>query len=305
VSALLSEVESELRPPLSSVESALSMLASGIVGELDPRAKCLVASARDDLERLTRVLDEVSDLRRAQTGTLRFALARRDVADLVREATGRVDERARAGGVRVRAVLSEGLTANADRGRAVAALARMLATAVSAARADTEVTVSARQIGTTVRIAVAPCGPSSEGLDSDIVRALIDGQRGTLGRQDDCAWIELPRPEEPSDADGDVEALIAAAIADVTEDLRSALPTLLGDLRARILQARTAGHVELLASARTIVHRLRGTAGTCGLSHLSVAAGTVEDLLRPAAAPPAWDEVDAAVTALAGVAAEC
>ena len=64
------------------------------------------------------------------------------------------------------------------------------------------------------------------------------------------------------------------------------VPIRLRTLASAIHAWRRAPHdAELLAHARTLAHRLRGTAGSYGLREVSAAVGTVEDWLRLAGEP--------------------
>lgn len=65
---LVSVVGHELRTPLTSIRGSLGLLEAGIAGELPQEAADMVAIARQNTERLSRLVDETLDLERLQAG---------------------------------------------------------------------------------------------------------------------------------------------------------------------------------------------------------------------------------------------
>ncbi|MDA0180457.1 ATP-binding protein [Solirubrobacter phytolaccae] len=65
---LVSIVGHELRTPLTSIRGSLGLLEAGIAGELPAEAADMVAIARQNTERLSRLVDETLDLERLQAG---------------------------------------------------------------------------------------------------------------------------------------------------------------------------------------------------------------------------------------------
>jgi HPt (histidine-containing phosphotransfer) domain-containing protein len=61
--------------------------------------------------------------------------------------------------------------------------------------------------------------------------------------------------------------------------------------RALRASRRAPGDAELRERARSLAHRLRGTAGSYGLPAVGAAAGRIEDALARAS----WDEIEAAL----------
>ncbi len=61
---LVSVVGHELRTPLTSIRGSLGLLEAGVAGELPPEAREMVAIARENTERLARLVDDTLDLER-------------------------------------------------------------------------------------------------------------------------------------------------------------------------------------------------------------------------------------------------
>ena len=65
---LVATVSHELKSPLTGVRMALHLLLEGSLGPLTPRQQDMVASARDDAERLLRILNDLLDRARLDEG---------------------------------------------------------------------------------------------------------------------------------------------------------------------------------------------------------------------------------------------
>lgn len=81
----------------------------------------------------------------------------------------------------------------------------------------------------------------------------------------------------------DREAAIRAALAELRAEYRELVPAQLRELEDCIAQARRGeGGAAALALARTLAHRVRGTAGSYGWPAVGEAAGRIEDALEAA-----------------------
>lgn len=67
----VSVVSHELRTPLTSVHGSLKLLTTGALGQLDTQGQELLSIALQNTQRLTRLLNDVLDLERIQSGHLR------------------------------------------------------------------------------------------------------------------------------------------------------------------------------------------------------------------------------------------
>lgn len=72
---LISTVAHELRTPLTSIRGALGLLNGNVAGELPPRAASLVGVALCNCERLTRLVNDILELERIQSGQIELHLA--------------------------------------------------------------------------------------------------------------------------------------------------------------------------------------------------------------------------------------
>ena len=84
--AFVSTVSHELRTPLTSIRGSLGLIAGGAVGELPERARRLVELATNNCERLTRLINDILDFEKVESGRMEFAVEARPVAALLEQA---------------------------------------------------------------------------------------------------------------------------------------------------------------------------------------------------------------------------
>jgi signal transduction histidine kinase/DNA-binding response OmpR family regulator len=75
----VSTVSHELRTPLTSITGSLGLLAGGAAGELPPRAARLVEIAHKNVDRLSRLVNDLLDIDRIESGQLEFRRERIDL----------------------------------------------------------------------------------------------------------------------------------------------------------------------------------------------------------------------------------
>ena len=80
----LSVVSHELRTPLTSIRGSLGLISSGALVELTPQAERMVSIAVESSDRLTRLINDILDIERIQSGKLPMSLGPRSAADLLR-----------------------------------------------------------------------------------------------------------------------------------------------------------------------------------------------------------------------------
>jgi signal transduction histidine kinase len=72
----ISTVSHELRTPLTSIRGALGLLTSGMLGDIDPKAQNLLRIASSNTERLIRLINDILDLERMESGRAPLKLRR-------------------------------------------------------------------------------------------------------------------------------------------------------------------------------------------------------------------------------------
>ncbi len=194
--ALLRSVSHDLRSPLTAIRTAAAGLSSPSLDTGD-RAE-LVAVVESEAERLTRLVDNLLDLSRVQSGQLEPRLDWTSAEELVEAAVA--SAQAPEGGFAVR--LEDGLPMfEADAAQIERALANVLENSSRFAGAD-PVTVSAKRAGEAIVLRVSDRGPGiareelerifepfhsgtsgGTGLGLAIARGFVEANGGTLRAQ--------------------------------------------------------------------------------------------------------------------------
>lgn len=83
----ISTVSHELRTPLTSIRGALGLLSAGLMGSMDSKAQNLLRIALTNTDRLIRLINDILDLERMQSGRSALHIRRCSLRELVQQAT--------------------------------------------------------------------------------------------------------------------------------------------------------------------------------------------------------------------------
>ncbi len=97
----ISTVSHELRTPLTSIRGALGLLSSGILGEVNEKATNLLRIALTNSDRLVRLINDILDLERIQSGREPLAFRGVQLAEVVSQAIEDMQPMADAAGVQL------------------------------------------------------------------------------------------------------------------------------------------------------------------------------------------------------------
>ena len=78
-SEFVSTISHELRTPLTSIAGSLTLISGGAAGEVPPKIARLVGIARQNSERLIRLINDILDLEKAEAGKLEFQFSVRSL----------------------------------------------------------------------------------------------------------------------------------------------------------------------------------------------------------------------------------
>ncbi len=145
----VSVVSHELRTPLTSIRGALGLLTSGLVGELPERGQRMLEIATNNTERLVRLLNDILDIERMQSGKVTMQQRVCDAATLMTQATDEMHALADKAGVAL-SVSPQSARLWADPDRVIQTLTNLLSNAIKFSPE-----------GSTVWLTVAPQGPEA------------------------------------------------------------------------------------------------------------------------------------------------
>ncbi len=112
----ISTVSHELRTPLTSIRGALGLLSSGILGQISDKAANLLRIALTNSDRLVRLINDILDLERIQSGREPLAFRPVQLGDVVHQAIEGMQPVADAGGVQlIHDTVQAEVEADADR----------------------------------------------------------------------------------------------------------------------------------------------------------------------------------------------
>jgi signal transduction histidine kinase len=235
-------VSHELRTPLTSISGSLGLLMGKAAGVLPDAAARLLAIAHANSQRLVRLVNDILDIEKLESGQVVFNFRSVNVRSLVEQTMEANRGFADAHGVRMRLEVSandQDVSADADRLSKV--ITNLLSNAVKFAPVDSEVIITIENREDSVRTSVRDRGPgisadfrprlferfaqadatntrpkSGTGLGLSIVKQIVERLGGEVGFIDapgggSIFYVELPNYEDPAGHDLDPEAATAAS----------------------------------------------------------------------------------------------
>jgi PAS domain S-box-containing protein len=205
----VSTVSHELRTPLTAIRGSLAMLESGMAGEFDPAAKPLLGIAYNSCERLVRLINDILDIEKLESGRLQLHRQPVQVRAAIEQSLAQNASYARQHDVGFEFAIVGDPWVQADPDRFAQVMANLLSNAAKHSPAGGLVQVDARRDGSMVIIGVRDHGAGvpatfrprvferfaqadasdarqrgGTGLGLAITRSLVEQHGGSVGFED-------------------------------------------------------------------------------------------------------------------------
>jgi PAS domain S-box-containing protein len=209
-SEFVSTVSHELRTPLTAIRGSLGLLEGGGVTNLPPKALNLLRIARNNCDRLVRLLNDMLDLDKMESGKLALRAVPLEPAEVVGAALDELRPMADQRAIALVEDLSPVSPVTGDRDRLIQVLTNLVSNAIKFSPAAATVTVSITAVEHGVRFAVHNPGPGiaphdmprlfgrfqqldgsdrrrhgGTGLGLAIAKAIVEQHEGSIGVESD------------------------------------------------------------------------------------------------------------------------
>lgn len=218
----VSMVNHDLRTPLASLSAMFSMFKQGSYGSLNESGIKICDLADAELDRLLRLVGELLDLEKFESGEFPLSLALVSVQDVLEASTASVNAFAELKGIKIDYADYDEMACFCDRARTVQVVVNLLSNAIKFSPADSTITLALEQNELTTKFLVKDQGPgipegkadlifdrfkqanpdneierTGSGLGLAICKAIVEAHGGTIGCQNleaggSCFWFVFP-----------------------------------------------------------------------------------------------------------------
>ncbi len=260
-----SMVSHELRTPLASIRTALGIMENTAGGEVSNQTLLVVKIAANETDRLMRLINDILDMRKVESGKLDLLMDVLDARMIVSRAIDGVKGLATEANLTIECKIEEGLELYCDEDRTLQVLTNFLANAIKFSPVGSTIMVDCFAIGHNCRMSVTDHGPGlpkaeihklfgrfeqlrstdgkqrpGSGLGLAIAKAIVEQHGGQIGVEQpeeggSTFWFSLPLAlDEDEDDDEDV-ALIKTTKPNANVSSVKTIPNSVEPARVKIL----------------------------------------------------------------------
>ena len=166
----VSVVSHELRTPLTSIRGSLGLLAAGKLGEVPEKGRRMLEIAVQNTDRLVRLINDILDIERIESGTVTMELRSVDASDLVHQSVEVMSAMADKAGVRLYA-WTDRQPLEADPDRILQVLTNLLSNAIKFSPPESEVSLTTETADGEVVFRVRDAG---RGIPADRLESIFE-----------------------------------------------------------------------------------------------------------------------------------
>lgn len=158
-SDFISVVTHELRLPMTSIKGYTDLIMSGMTGELNEQQKQFLGVIKRNLDRMSVLIRDLSDINRIESGRMQFEVGAFDVRDVVMEVVESFQEQAATKSQTLRVEIGEGDTAvSADSRRVSQVLTNLVSNANKYTPPHGDILIQVQPQAAFVQVAVCDTG---------------------------------------------------------------------------------------------------------------------------------------------------
>lgn len=254
----ISAVSHELRTPLTSIHGSLGLIAGGVAGELPNQAKELITIASNNCDRLVRLINDILDIEKIESGTIEMDFKLTDLAHLVAESVDSNQGFAERHEIRYRiGHVADNPCTQLDRDRISQVMDNLLSNAAKFSNPGDEVLIDIERHDGYLRVKVTDHGDGipadfqnkvferfsqadgsdtrskgGTGLGLSICKSILGLHQGTIDfhsgeGEGSCFWFDLPAYQLSGTADGARQEQATALICEDDPDIANLLSLML------------------------------------------------------------------------------
>ncbi|WP_254060075.1 MULTISPECIES: response regulator [Acidobacteriaceae] len=171
----ISTVSHELRTPLTSIRGALGLLSSGVIGDVDAKAQNLLRIAVTNTDRLIRLINDILDIERMESGRAPLQVRRCSLRELCKQAIETMKPMADANTVHIELIAptpaTEGLFFDGDSDRILQVLTNLLSNAIKFSPAASTIRIHTEATSDSILLKVSDEG---RGIPADKLDNIFD-----------------------------------------------------------------------------------------------------------------------------------
>ena len=171
-SEFIATVSHELRTPLTSINMAIDILSQEVLGSVNEPQKDMLATAKDDCERLTKLVKELLDLSRLESGKYELKRESINLRSVVEEALKPLRLQFREKAIRLEIDIAQDTPeVPGDHQQLSWVITNLVSNALRYTPADGIVTIHSDIVGDSVRVSVSDAG---RGIPAEAIEVIFD-----------------------------------------------------------------------------------------------------------------------------------
>ncbi|ACV24467.1 cache domain-containing protein [Methanocaldococcus fervens] len=166
-SEIISIVSHELRTPLTSIKGYVELVLDGLMGELNSNQRRCLEIANNNIDRLKRLIDDMLDLSKIESGTIKFDIKDVKIKDMVVDVLNSLGPQIKEKNIEIKCEIEENLTAKVDKDRITQVLINLIENAIKFSPVKGVIEIHAFRDNNYAHIIIKDYGPGIPKKDLD------------------------------------------------------------------------------------------------------------------------------------------